>query len=430
MNTLVTRWWWIVVTMVALVGVTFLILYTHTANVVQSAANASRQIAAITGDTSELQKTVVQNLQANLPLSEHGQTLFNPSTDIVTTTENQNQNVQVSVTYHMPVFGPIQALFGLGPTVDITRTSTQALDYAHNGLHATLSNLPPSLIGVNQVVLNTSGSSLNLTVTGYGFGSAPSGVPGTTTGSYFLFQDLTQGWAAGSPASGLSVTYTSWLDNQITVTGIQNFGKGTEVIQPGDKAEVTVVSNNGTSTYNFVANPAGTTNYSTSLSASVTSVPTRTAVLLTATSSIPGTGTNGVGIYNASTGAYLSWSGSGSTVTQLVNSGSPQSQNYIGYYGPQGQIGQALATSDNVGVTWTGGQSGIETAMFSNSSGAWYVDLYGQDLVGATVTGNGLSGQSLVSFNEIQIQAATVADTSGVVTLSDGTQITFTATPY
>ena len=397
---------------------------------VQNAANAARQVAAITADSSALQARVAQDIETSLPTSQNGQTLFNPSTDITTTDVSQNQEVEVSVTYHMPVLGPLQNLFGLGPTIPITRTVTQALDYPHNGLHATINQAPPSLIGVNQVVLNVSGQTLTMMINGYGFGNAPSGVPGTTQGTFFVFHDLTQGWEAGSPASGLSITYGSWQDQQITVTGIQNFGKGTEVIQPGDNAQVTVTSSKGFTTYNFVANPAGTTNYSASLSASATSVPATTPVTLTASSSIPGNGTNGIGIYNASTGAYLSWSSSGDTVTQLVNSGTTQSEDFISYYGPQGQIGQALATSDNVGVTWTGGQTEIGTVMFENSSGAWFIDVYGENLSGATISGTGLSGQSQVSSNELQVNAASGSDNSGVVTLSDGTQIPFTATPY
>lgn len=430
MMTLITRFWWMVVSLILLFAITFLLLYTHTANIVQNAANAARQVAAITADSSALQSRVAQDMEASLPTSQNGQVLFQPTTDITTTNVDQNQEVEVSVTYHMPVLGPLQNLFGLGPTVPITRTVTQALDYPHNGLHAMLNQAPPSLIGINQVVLQVSGQTLKMTVNGYGFGNPPSGVPGTTQGTFFIFHDLTQGWEAGSPTSGLSITYGSWTNQQITVTGIQNFGKGTEVIQPGDNAQVTVVSAVGSTTYNFVANPAGTTNYSASLSASATSVSTTTPVTLTASSSIPGNGTNGIGIYNASTGAYLSWLSSGDTVKQLVNSGTPQAEDFIAYYGPQGQIGQALATSNDVGVTWTGGQTGINTSMFENSSGAWFIDVMGENLSGATVTGNGLSGQSQVSANEIQINSASGSDNSGVVTLSDGTQIPFTATPY
>ncbi|MCF8567433.1 hypothetical protein LLE49_22195 [Alicyclobacillus tolerans] len=430
MTVLITRFWWMVVSLMLLFGMTFIVLYTHTATVVLNAANSAREIAAITGDTSALQQTVAKNIEASLPVSENGQTLFNPATDIVTTDLNQNQNVQLSVTYHMPVLGPLQTILGLTPTIPVTRTVTQALDYAHNGLHANLSTISPSPIGMSSVVMTTSGNQITMTVNGYGFGSAPAGVPGTTKGNYFIFRDITQGWEAGSPASGLAVTYGNWQDHQILVTGIQNFGKGTEIIQPGDNAQVTVTSPQGSATYDFVAQPAGVTNYHVSLSASATSVPTATPVTLTAATSVPGDGTNGVGIYNATTGTYLGWSASGDTVSQLVNSGSSQSQDYIAYYGPKDQISQAIATSPDVGVTWTGGQTNIQAVLFETQSGGWMIDVMGENLSGTTISGNGLSSPIQISSGEIQVQAASLADTSGVVTFSNGTQVPFTATPY
>lgn len=430
MTVIITRFWWIVVSLMLFFGIIFIVVYDHTGNVVQNAADSAREIAAITADTQQMQNAIVKNIEENLPTTENGQTLFNPATDIVTTDVNQNQNVQVSVTYHMPVLGPLQKILGLSATIPVTRTVTQALDYAHNGLHADLSKTPVSLIGVTDVILTTDGTGITIDVNGYGFGPAPNGVPGTTQGNYFLFRDITQGWEAGSPASGLSVTYGRWNNGQVVVTGIQNFGKGTEVIQPGDNALVTVTSSHGSTTYNFVANPSGTTNYHVSLTASATSVPTTTPVTLTATTSVPGNGTNGIGIYDATTGTYLGWSETGDTVSQLVNSGSSQSQDYMAYYGPQGQISQAIATSSDLGVTWTGGQSDILAAMFETQSGGWKIDVIGQDLSGASVSGNGLSSPVQISSGEMQVQAANSSDTSGVVTLGNGTQVPFTATPY
>ena len=430
MTVIITRFWWIVVSLMLFFGIVFIVLYDHTGNVVQNAADSAREIAAITADTQQMQNAIVKNIEENLPTTENGQTLFNPATDILTTDVNQHQNVQVSVTYHMPVLGPLQKIFGLSATIPVTRTVTQALDYAHNGLHADLSHTPLSPIGINDVVMTTNGTGISINVNGYGFGSEPSGVPGTIKGNNFLFRDISQGWEAGSPASGLAVTYGSWNGSQIIVTGIQNFGKGTEVIQPGDDAQITVTSSSGSTTYSFVANPSGTTNYHVSLTASATSVPTSTAVTLTATTSVPGNGTNGIGIYDETTGTYLNWSSSGDTVTNLVNNGSTDSQDYIAYYGPQGQLSQAIATSSDVGVTWTGGESDIQAVMFETQSGGWMIDVMGPDLNGANVTGNGLSSPVQESSGEIQIQAANSSDTSGVVTLGNGSQVPFTTTAY
>jgi hypothetical protein len=247
-------------------------------------------------------------------------------------------------------------------------------------------------------------------------------------GSFFSFQDVTQGWQAGATLSGIPVTYGSWNDTQIAVTGIQNYGKGTETIQPGDNCQVTVTSNNGSATYSFVANPAGTTQYAATITASATSVSVTTPVTLTANSPIPGDGTNGVGLYNESTGAYLMWSGSGDAVTQTVNSGTAIAQDYAAYYGPQDQISEALATSDNVSVTWweNADTPNVTALMYQNGSN-YDVSVYGANLTGATINGTGLSGSSQVSANQIQAAAASATDTSGEVTLADGTQIPFTA---
>lgn len=428
MITIITRWTWIIVTLVALAGVVFIVLYEHTANEVQAAANAASQVAAISANSNALQQAVTNNLKTNLPAQVNGQTLFDPATDITTTAINNNQDVVVSVTYHMPVLGPMQALFSFGSTISITRTTTQALDYPHNGLNAVISTSSPAAVEIQNVALNSSGNHLTLTVNGDGFGFAPPGVPGTEMGSFFSFHDLTQGWQAGSTLSGLAVTYSSWNNQQVVVTGIQNYGKGTETIQSGDNCQITVASTNGSTTYSFVANPSGTTQYSATLAASATNVPETTPVTFIASTSVAGNGTNGIGIYDEVTGQYLDWSGSGTTLSQLVNSGTAAAQDYVAYYGPQGQISQAIAVSDNIGVTWTGENAQNITAVMYQNGSSYYVDVYGTNLTGAIISGAGLSTSSQVSNNEVQINASNASDTNGEVMLANGTQIPFTAT--
>lgn len=430
MTTLITRWVWTAITLVLLAGALFLIEFMHTANMVQGAANASRKIAAVTADTSSLQSTVTQSIDATLSTTAGGLTLFNPSSDIHVNNINANQEVQVAVTYHMPVLGPLQKLFGFGPTLAITRAATQSLDYRHNGLNADLKPAPPKKISVSGVTLKASGKNFSLTITGKGFGSAPAGVPGTTLGSFFSLDDVTQGWNAGGLTSGIPVTYGSWNDAEIQLAGIQNYGKGTEVINPGDDMSVTVNSVNGTTTYYFVANTSGTTQYSASLSASTNMTSVGNGVTLTATTSNQGDGTNGLGIYDASTGQYLIWAGRGETVVQVVNSGTATSQDYVAYYGPQGQITSALATSGDVGVTWTQNVSPISAVMMQRSNGGYLIDLFGADFTGATVSGTGLFGPSQISSSELEINAANSGDTSGEVTFSNGQSASFQATPY
>ncbi|EPZ47898.1 hypothetical protein AAC03nite_35450 [Alicyclobacillus acidoterrestris] len=432
MITLITRWWWTVITLILLPFVLFLIQYAHDAALVQDAANNGRMIAAVTADPSSLTNEIVQNISESLPTTQDGTTLFNPNTDIVTRSLNANQEVEVSVTYHMPVFGGIGHYLGIGGTIPITRTTIQSLDYPQNGLNAVLQSAPPSSVNISSVSLQAAGTNFSLTVNGTGFGSAPNGVPGTVTGTFFVIADVTQGWDAGSPQSGLAVTYASWNDTQIELSGIQNYGKGTERINPGDDMYVTVSTSNGSNTYYFVANTTGTTQYSASISASNTTPSIGTAVTITASSGTPGDGTNGIGIYDATTGQYLIWSASGESVSQSVNSGSSSSQDYVAYYGPQGQIANALATSDDLGVTWakTSSSGTVTAVMMQTSDGAYIIDIFGQNLSGATVSGSGLSGTSQVSSNEIQVNANDSSDSSGEVTLANGEQVTFQAQAY
>lgn len=427
MTTLIARFTFIIVTLVALAGIVFLVLFIHTADEVQAAANTALQVAAITNDTSNIEEAAINSIETNLPTQTNGEMLFG-SADVTAIPINHNQDIQVSVTYHMPVLGALEHLFGIGPTIPITRTTTQALDYQHNGLHAILATSSPAPVQIQDVIVHSSGNNLTFTINGEGFGLAPAGVPGTTMGSFFTFQDLTQGWKAGSTLSGLAITYSDWNNSQIVITGIENYGRGTEVIQPGDNCEITVTSPSGSTTYFFVANPSGTTQYSATLTASATNVATTTPVSLTASTSVPGNGTEGIGIYDESTGAYLNWSGNGTTVSELVNHGNPTAQDYVAYYGQQGQIEQAIAISNHVGVTWTNGNVQSVTADMYQDGSQYYIAVYGEGLSGATISGTGLSNSSQVSGNQIQAEASDASDTNGVVTLADGTQIPFDAT--
>jgi hypothetical protein len=437
MNTLLTRVFWMFVSLLGLAGLLFFLMCEHTANVVEAAVSAGLSTAAITSDTAAVKQAVTENIEAALPSSGG---LFDPNSDISVTKTDQNQEVNVSVTYHMPVFSPIENLFGLHLTMSITRGGTQALDYPQNGLNAALTDTPPGKIGVSNVTLQVSGQELTMDIQGHGFGSPPAGVPGTTMGDFLTFEDNTQGWQAGSVTSGLAITYSSWQDDEITISGIQNFDKGTEVIRPGDNCEITVNTANGSTTYYFVANPSGTTQYSVKLGWKQSGQddvidtpainPIQTSILLVAGSSVPGDGTNGVGIYDATTDQYLTWTGSGDTVSYLVNRGTPDTQSYVAYYGPEGHIDQAIAISNNLSATWTGGNEQLQAVMYPTEDGGQVIDIYGKDLTNCVVSGTGLSNQTQISANEVQVQAASAQDVSGVVTLSDGTKVPFTAVAY
>ncbi|SFU96133.1 hypothetical protein [Alicyclobacillus macrosporangiidus] len=435
MTTLITRLFWMVVSLLGLDAVVFFLMFEHTADVVQAAVDAGLSAAAVSSDTDAVKTAVTQNIQAALPVVGGR---FDANTDVTVRKAQQDQEVNVTVTYHMPILAPIQRIFGLDLTMPITRGGTQALDYLHNGLQAVLTDTPPDKIGVVKTTLQISGQKLAMYIQGYGFGAPPNGVPGTTTGDFLTFEDTTQGWQAGSDTSGLAITYGDWKDNEITITGIENFGRGTEVIRPGDECRITVNTANGSTTYYFVANPSGDTQYSVTLGwkngsglqyGSAT-VPVHTPVTWTASSSVPGDGTNGVGIYDTTTGQYLIWSGSGDTVTYLVNSGTPGSHSYVAYYGPQGQIDKALAVSDSLSVTWTGGSQELTAVMYPTSDGGQYIDIFGPDLTNCVVSGTGLSNQTQISANEVQVQAASANDITGVVRLSDGTLVPFTAEAY
>ena len=434
MQVVVTRLFWIMVGLFSLVGVMQLILLVNAWNDVEDAAAATASTAAITADKSAVTLTAQNSLLAQLPVSQDGATLFNPASDLQVQTINQNQDTEVTLTYHVPILGPAMRILGINATIPITRTVVRKNNYLYNGLHAIVTDTPNTTIGIIGVNMTLNGGNINMSVSGYGFGSAPAGVPGTTMGNFLTFTDTTQGWSAGSTTSGIPITYGSWSDNLINITGIQNLDKGTEVIRAGDNCSVTVTSSEGTNTYYFIANPGGETTYSVTLTASGQNVPMQTAVTLTANASTPGDGTNGVGIYDDTTGQYLNWSSAGDSITQLVNQGAPISQDYIAYYGPQGDIGSANATSDDLEVNWGDVASSgdvVTGVLYANSDGVTgTLDLFGTNMSGATVSMSGLTSSTVVGANELQAQVSSMNDTTGTVTLADGAQVPFTATTW
>ena len=434
MQVIVTRLFWIMVGLFSLIGVMQLVLLVNAWNDVEDAAAATASTAAITADTSAITLTAQNSLLSQLPVNLNGATLFNPQSDLQVSTVNQNQDTEVTLTYHVPILGPATRILGINATVPITRTVVRKNNYLHNGLHAIVTDTPNTTIGIIGVNMTINGGNINMTISGYGFGSAPAGVPGTTMGSFLTFTDSTQGWSAGSTTSGIPITYSSWSDNLINITGIQNLDKGTEVIRAGDNCSVTVTSSEGTNTYYFIANPGGETTYSVTLTASGQNVPMQTAVTLTANASAPGDGTDGVGIYDGTTGQYLNWSSAGDSITQLVNQGAPTSQDYVAYYGPQGNIGSALATSDDLGVSWGDVSSSgdvVSAVLYANQDGVTgTVDIFGMNMAGASVSMTGLTSSSILSANEMQAQVSSMNDTAGTVTLADGSKVPFTATTW
>ncbi len=84
---------------------------------------------------------------------------------------------------------------------------------------------------VKSVAFSGSGKNLKVTVTGSGFGAAPSGVPGTGDIPYLNYLEWNikspgqdnYPWAAGWEAQGITDTvtlkYTSWSDTQIVASG-------------------------------------------------------------------------------------------------------------------------------------------------------------------------------------------------------------------
>jgi len=83
-----------------------------------------------------------------------------------------------------------------------------------------------------------------ITITGSGFGTQPSFTK--TTSNYLRLQDETGAWEAGyscgcsnNQTDVVGVTVSSWTDNQIKITGFNNYGNSW-VFQPGDKVIISV----------------------------------------------------------------------------------------------------------------------------------------------------------------------------------------------
>ncbi|MCY0908590.1 MAG: hypothetical protein OWR62_09395 [Sulfobacillus thermotolerans] len=417
MTTLLTRVWWMFVALLMLFGTLFFALYGHMANQLAAAAKRAASVAAITADTSAIDDAA----EAGLPW-------FEPSTDIRVQTVHQDDMVQVSVTHNLSVFPVLTHVLGIPDTIPVTRVATEALDYPHNGLHALVTQAAPSPVAIHAVQLDEIGSQVHLYVEGYGFGPAPQGVPGTTMQAQFVFRDLTEGWFAGSPSSGLAITYAAWTPNEIEVTGIEDLNRGTERLNPGDVCQIQLRTASGQAVYDFVADPAGSTKDAVSIEASGTRVPTTDPVTLTATSSVSGNGVDGVGLYNATTGQTVAWSGAGDRVAALVSRGVGATEDYYAYYGPKSQVATALATSQNVAVTWVPPGPSVTAVMYLDptSRGA-VVDVYGPDIQSATVEGVGLSNPTVITNDDLALTAASASDDVGEVLWPNGTESSFTA---
>lgn len=84
---------------------------------------------------------------------------------------------------------------------------------------------------ITSVSFSGSGAATHITISGHGFGAAPTGVPGTGNTPFLNFvqynvktpMQYNYPWGAGWAAQGISDTatldYTSWTDTQIVVSG-------------------------------------------------------------------------------------------------------------------------------------------------------------------------------------------------------------------
>ena len=111
---------------------------------------------------------------------------------------------------------------------------------------------------ITAVTFSGSGSSLQVTIAGSGFGSAPASMPFAGDVNQFLFGDQRthsgsggfeaggSRWGHGSPDS-VTVNFQSWSDNQIVINGFAGtYGQGNAALQNGDPVYI-VVWNSGDS---------------------------------------------------------------------------------------------------------------------------------------------------------------------------------------
>ncbi|MEF8762214.1 hypothetical protein, partial [Stenotrophomonas sp. A3_2] len=114
---------------------------------------------------------------------------------------------------------------------------------AWTGLTARNTTLPQ----ISSVASTGSGATRVLTITGSGFGPAPSAVGSTTDTPYLVITTFNRnapytdgfpwnaGFCGGSDCNGVTATYTSWSDTQIVIGGFgPAYGQGNWSANPGD----------------------------------------------------------------------------------------------------------------------------------------------------------------------------------------------------
>jgi hypothetical protein len=108
-------------------------------------------------------------------------------------------------------------------------------------------NFPGKHPTIKNVTFSGNGKNLVMTITGSGFGSAPSGVPGSTDIPYFQFLDwrAVDGYSAGYVGQGytdtLTLNYASWSNTQIVINGFgSEYGDDGWTAKRGDPYIITV----------------------------------------------------------------------------------------------------------------------------------------------------------------------------------------------
>ncbi len=113
--------------------------------------------------------------------------------------------------------------------------------------------LPVTTPRITSVQFANGGPTLQITVQGSGFGSAPVPMPYTGDLPQFFFQDdrtpcngssqFTAGWTlwGAAPASAVTVQYESWSDTEIQISGFSGqYGTGCATIESGDPVAIGV----------------------------------------------------------------------------------------------------------------------------------------------------------------------------------------------
>ena len=123
-------------------------------------------------------------------------------------------------------------------------------------------NVPPLSPGtpeITAVQFSGSGQSLNITVLGSGFGSAPVPMPYTGDLDQFFFEDertpcsgsslFNAGWTfwGTMPPGAVTLNFESWSDSKIEIGGFAGqYGQGCASVQPGDPIAIDVFNSGAT----------------------------------------------------------------------------------------------------------------------------------------------------------------------------------------